>query len=65
MAYAQKRRLRFFGKRKKALAFFANVKDLRGSTNPSVIFFSSGTQENDIANIGWEQYRTRVDSERI
>ena len=65
MAYAQKRRLRFLGKRKKALAFIANVKNLRGSTNPSVIFFPYGTQENDIANIMWEQYRTRVDSEHI
>jgi len=65
MAYAPKRRLRFFGKRKKTLAFVANVKDLRGNTNPSVIFFSSGTQENDIANIMWEQYRTRVASEQF
>ena len=39
-AYAKKRRLRFFGKRKKALAFITNVKDLRGITNPSVIFFA-------------------------
>ena len=65
MAYAQKRRLRFFGKRKKALAFFANVRDLRGNTNPSVIFFPYGTQENDIANVKWEQYRNRVDSEYL
>jgi len=40
MAYAQKRRLRFFGKRKKMLAFIANVRDPRGNTNPSVIFFT-------------------------
>jgi len=65
MAYAQKRHLRFFGKRKKMLAFFANVKNLRGNTNPSVIFFPYVTQENDIANIMWEQYHTRVDSEYI
>ena len=52
-----------FGKRKKMLAFIANVKDVRGRTKLSVIFFSYGTQENDIANIMWEQYRNRVDSE--
>ena len=48
------RRLRFFGKRKKMLAFIANVKDVRGRTKLSVIFFSYGTQENDIANVKWE-----------
>ena len=40
MAYAPKRRLRFFGKRKKTLAFIANVKNLRGRTKLSVIFFA-------------------------
>ena len=65
MAHVQKRCLRFFGKRKKALAFFANVKDVRGRTKVSVIFFPSGTQENDIANIVWEHYHTRVDSEHL
>jgi len=65
MAHAQKRRLRFFGKRKKMLAFIANVKDVRGRTELSVIFFPYGTQENDIANVKWEQYRTRVDSEQL
>ena len=56
------RRLRFFGKRKKMLAFITNVKNLRGKTELSVIFFPPGTQENDIANIMWEQYHTRVGS---
>ena len=65
MAYAQKRRLRFFGKRKKMLAFITNVKDLRGRTKLSVIFFSYGTQENDIAMSGWEQYSNRVASEHL
>ena len=65
MAYAQKRRLRFFGKRKKALAFITNVKDVRGRTKLSVIFFTYGTQENDIAMLGREQYRTRVASEHF
>ena len=54
MAYAPKRRLRFFGKRKKMLAFFANVKNLRGKTELSVIFFTRCSQENDIANVKWE-----------
>ena len=55
----------FVGKRKKMLAFGTNVKDVRGSINPSVVFFSVSAQENDIAKFGWEQYHTRVDSEQL